>query len=447
MKTANLFYELYKKQNLIDTYHNKISHKASPGIDKVNKLNFDNNLDYYTTEIESKIKNESYKFIAYKEKLILKGKGKNPRVISIPVIRDKLVLNILNEILTSIFNLKTKLTQNIIDDLKTSINSNKYNYFIKIDIQAFYDNINHRILMNKIMKKTKRKKILSLIKKAIENPTMVGGGNKIKNIKGVPQGISISNILANIYLEDADKKFSKKKNIEYFRYVDDILILCNEKDVKKIKELIKREFNTNLLLNINEKKDEGYLTKGFDYLGYKYTLLDPKHNKFGFSIKRNNLLQLENSLIKIFSDYKRDKKDKIFIWKLNLRITGFRLEKRKCGWLFFYSQIDDVSKLYHLDWFINEKLCNMYNVKPSIQRRIKKFITAYFEIIKKRGKSIYIPSYDSFTIEDKKKILINIFEFKAETVETLSEEQIDEAFKNKIYISIKDLEKDVQSIS
>ncbi|MGG1520207.1 reverse transcriptase domain-containing protein [Paenibacillus oryzisoli] len=259
--------------------------------------------------------------------------------------------------------------------------------------------------------------------------------------------MSISSILANIYLSDADKKFLQKKNVEYFRYVDDILILCNEKDKHRLMNSIKKEFKDKLKLEVNEKEDQGLITKGFDYLGYKYKKINKIKNIYGFSVKNRNLLKLENSLVEIFSDYKNNKNGQVFLWKLNLRITGFILDNKKYGWLFFYSQIDDLSILYHLDWFINNKLCTINNIKPNVKKRIKKFVTTYFEIIKKRGRSNYIPRAEDFSISEQKRILVDVFEFTSNTIESLSDEQIRIAFKNKMYISVKELERDVQSIS
>ncbi|MGG1520206.1 reverse transcriptase domain-containing protein [Paenibacillus oryzisoli] len=187
---SKVFNKLFQKENLKNTYYVKIAHKTSPGIDRVHRMVFEKNINENIEYISKKVVQGNYKFIAYKEKLIPKGKGKYPRVVSIPTIRDKVTLNILNEILTTAFSHKitTRLTQNIIDDLKKAIDSGKYNYFIKIDITAFYDNIVQDILLEKIKKRIKKQEILDLIKNAIKNPTIIAGAEKKEAEKGVPQG-------------------------------------------------------------------------------------------------------------------------------------------------------------------------------------------------------------------------------------------------------------------
>ncbi len=344
-----------------------------------------------------------------------------------------------------------KITQTLVDELKDAIVGQRFTHFIKIDIKGFYDHINRDILFSMLKKKIKKDEVLSLLKKAILNKTVPlsqissTATEEEATDKGVPQGISISNILANIYLSDIDAKFQKKNGIAYFRYVDDILILCTDKNKNRIYNSIKRDFSK-LELSINDKEDAGKLTKGFDYLGYKYALINKAQSKYGFSVKKKNIFKLENSLINIFSDYKYHKNSQLFIWNINLRITGFILDKSKYGWLFFYSQIDDYSILYHLDWFV-EQLCNKFNVSSQLRILIKKFVKAYFEIKKKKGKSKYIPKSEDFSEQDKKKILIEIYGFDRVMVNSLDSKHINKLFKSKLYISVKELEKDVQSIS
>ncbi|WP_339278656.1 reverse transcriptase/maturase family protein [Paenibacillus sp. FSL W8-1187] len=449
MSISELFSRKFQLEHLRNVYNSKISHKANLGLDRMNRNAFEKNLDDHLNLINYKIYNRTYKFTYFKEKLLSKGKGKLPRVISIPTIRDKITLSVLNELLTEVYKneIEGKLTHTIIDEIKNAVNSGEYNYFIKIDIKNFYDNINHQIILRKIKKKIKDKSILSLVEKALTNPTVSEGKRnaepEVPSV-GVPQGVSISNILANIYLLEVDKRISNFKGVKYFRYVDDILILCTTSNKKRTLKSIENELCNKLKLAINSKKDEGLLTVGFDYLGYAYKKLN--EYKYGFSVKSNNLLKLETSIIEIFSEYKRTKSSEQFLWDVNNRITGFVLEDSKYGWLFFYSQIDNVAILYHLDWFVN-KMCIVYKVNPALQKQIKRFVKAFFEIIMRRGKSAYIPNSKQFPLDEKKRILQTIYNINKSELDKISDEEVDILFKRKVYISVKELEKDVQNIS
>ena len=64
------------------------------------------------------------------------------------------------------------------------------------------------------------------------------------------------------------------------------------------------------------------------------------------SVRKSSILKLEQSMEDLFGEVKKEN-IKYLKWKLNLKITGFILEKQKYGWMFFYSQITDVNLLFH----------------------------------------------------------------------------------------------------
>lgn len=159
MSISELFSRKFQLEHLRNVYNSKISHKANLGLDRMNRNAFEKNLDDHLNLINYKIYNRTYKFTYFKEKLLSKGKGKLPRVISIPTIRDKITLSVLNELLTEVYKneIEGKLTHTIIDEIKNAVNSGEYNYFIKIDIKNFYDNINHQIILRKIKRRLRIK--------------------------------------------------------------------------------------------------------------------------------------------------------------------------------------------------------------------------------------------------------------------------------------------------
>ncbi|WP_252365660.1 reverse transcriptase domain-containing protein, partial [Acinetobacter pittii] len=82
----------------------------------------------------------------------------------------------------------------------------------------------------------------------------------INSIEGVPQGLSISNTLAHIYLIDIDKHFISQKHLSYFRFVDDILIFCNEQNITEIKKDLQNLFHKKRL-NIHPLQHHGSKSK------------------------------------------------------------------------------------------------------------------------------------------------------------------------------------------
>lgn len=436
-----IFNRNIKIKNIKKVFEDSIQHKPSIGIDGINIKSFEIIKDIEFNIINKKIVNKTYNFSFYKEKLISKGRMKYPRVLSIPTIRDKIVLKIIYNTLLEIYQneLSNELIHTKIDKITKTILSKKYDSYIKIDIENFYPSINHYILMKAINKKTKKSEFITLLKKAITQETVNKNHSleKYTNNTGVPQGLSISNILASIYLIEFDKKYSTENEFEYYRYVDDILILCNKNSIYKIFESLKNDMKNLKLtiheLGINEEKTSyGDLKKGFYFLGYSYK------EKF-ISVRKSSINNLYNSIINIFTQYKHSKEKNInfLYWKLNLKITGCKFEGKKYGWLYFFSQINDTKLLFKIDIFIQE-MFKKFKIEYD-RKKVKKFIRTHFEILKNRTNTKYIPNFSELTVEEKKEILANIFSLK-----DIKVSQVEYRFNKLIYKNIKEMEKDIQ---
>lgn len=100
-------------------------------------------------------------------------------------------------------------------------------------------------------------------------------------------------------MKNIDLKYGNLTGIEYFRYVDDILILLNEESFSIIKQMIEKDIDE-LGLSINEKRDEGKIEKSFTYLGYNI-------NPPIISVRESSIIKFEQSLEKLFRDVKKVK--------------------------------------------------------------------------------------------------------------------------------------------
>ena len=325
----------------------------------------------------------------------------------------------------------------IIDKIKNNIS--KYNSFLKVDIENYYPTINHSLLMKMLRRKIKKTQILSLIDDAITKKTLLTSNEYVDEVKkGIPQGLSISNILSTIYLLDLDNLFYRKRVFAYFRFVDDILILHNNSDHDSIKQVIIKEFDK-IDLKLNEDKIEyGKSNEVFNYLGYKNT-------PFGFSVRSSSLDRLRHSILKNFIIYKNsgDIPLSYLEWIINLRITGCKYDGNKYGWMFFYSQIDDIKILFGLDHFV-AKLIKKY-LTPKVMFSPKRFVRTYHEIKKNMNFSKYIPNFSDYDLSNKKNILNQVFLFKDPF--SWDNDKVEKIFRIKIFQSIKDLEKDIQQLS
>lgn len=384
------------KESLLKIY-DKLSDIQAVGIDGVTKENFDANFTQELETILRKISNETYDFSYYKQKLIIKSHNKT-REIAIPTLRDKIVINYLHKALYEKFEEQLRSipsSHTMIESIKKS--KDAYACFLKVDIQNFYPTINHALLLAKIQERFEEEPhLLSLITKAIKQSTVspsTPAKERIKyaNTMGVPQGLSISGTLAEIFLQDIDKKYHAKKNIRYYRFVDDILILCNQDDVEKLKRSLKRDFNKlNLSIhkfdNTPEKSTHGKSSEAFEFLGYRF-------ERELISVRERSSQKMFQNLSGLFTQYKSGHffTNKEFYKKLNLKITGCIISGKRYGWIHFFSMINDHELLFSLDRFI-EKKCDKLELDYS---KVKRYTRAIYEI--KDEDSDYIPSFEHFT--------------------------------------------------
>jgi len=442
MSAVRYFRRFFTPKWLRQIYYDKIKYRANVGMDKVTPKVFDKKLEDHIQVISQKVLSGTYKFTRYREVLISKGRGKEPRVISIPTIRDKLALSAYHQFLQVSFgdSIEEPLLHTIIWKITKMISSGRFDGYVKIDITHFYASINHRLLLKKVRRKIRKAEAIHLLEEAITTETIPRVGSapeRKKNNRGVPEGLSISNILADIYLSDFEEKVLTHYNVCFYRYVDDILILCNVGQAENIKQFCVETLKTDYDLDANKKKTmSGEIAKGVPFLGYVF--FDDK-----VGIRPAAEEKLEVSIEDLFRLRKRELiSQQLFIWRLNLRITGCILDSKKYGWLFYYSQLTDLKILFHLDWLIDHLFCRYHLSKPT---DIKRFVRTYHEITKNVSGSTYLLNVDHYSTEDKAEILSKIYDQKS--FDKKDPQIIDTLFNETMFKEVQRLENDIQNFS
>ncbi|SAG71737.1 reverse transcriptase domain-containing protein [Enterobacter ludwigii] len=453
---ARAFKKCFSEKYLRSLYFDKIKETGAIGIDRVRPGSFEKECAKEVDLISRKVFNGSYKFTAYKEKLISKGAHSFPRQISIPTVRDRITLRALCDALVSVYpDAKLSLPQVVIESLNSAVNSGNYYEFAKIDLKNFYPSIPHELIIASIKQKIRKSEFRQLINKAISTPTVNesrGGKGSSACLRGVPQGLSISNILAEIALQKIDAEIECIKDIWYKRYVDDILVLSpigRASDVANIivKKLIKIGLSPHPLGEDGSKSVVGMLSDPFNFLGYEIS-------DKGISIKKDSILRFESSLAKIFTAYRhalvraesKKEKDKALAycqWKLNLRITGCIFNGKRMGWVAYFSQISTTAQLRAVNHTI-ANLVKRFELNADIKP--KSLVKTYYEW--RRGEKSshkYIPNFDDLSIEQQRGI-ISLWIGK-EKADRLSAASIARTFKYKINSSVKELEQDISGFS
>ncbi|QLE85415.1 RNA-dependent DNA polymerase [Shewanella sp. Scap07] len=442
MKVQDQFNKEFEVDNLKELFTDYVVYSGATGIDNLNQYAFRKQLDSQTEILSRKAKDGSYQFTKYKLKLISKGRNKVPREISIPTVRDRIALKAMCRFLQERFKsaVEFKLPQNVIKEVKSDIDTQQYDSYIKLDVSNFYPSIKHDILLKQLRKRVRIKPILDFITSAICSPTVsVSRPNDEPTELGIPQGLAISNILAAIYLQNIDKYLSTIPNAKCYRYVDDVLILCQQHESKQIADEVIRKFkDVGLTVHCPTKSPEkskiDTIRNGFDYLGYDF-------RADIISARNGTIENLKSSLAGIFTSHKHvnSPRPEFLEWRLNLRITGCIFENKSKGWLFFFSEINDEQLLHRLDHYVS-KLCKRFdvNVVP------KKFVRSFKEITHRKYETTYVPNFDDYDTAKMSEVLIKYFGYE---LKGLSATEIKYEFHKKIGSQVKDLEVDIKDFS
>ncbi|MBR8056800.1 reverse transcriptase domain-containing protein [Burkholderia dolosa] len=407
------FSTLFSAAALLDVFNARFSSARSKGIDRLSGFQYAQRSVTALAVTSVKCGNGSFRFTPYLEVLKLKGRGKAPRMIGIPTVRDRVVLHQLNAFLKAVFpdcipaNIANGYVRQIASDIPTHRPDETFVY--GGDIKSFYDAIPRSRLLAVLKKRVTEPRALALICRAMATPIVAKNSSRgtrtsaAPNDRGVPQGLAISNILASIYLHSVDADMRRCFNVAYFRYVDDILMYGARADVERAKSSLKSRLQRrglSLHASGSNKAHFETLREPFAYLGYVFDL--PMITVRPSTVER--LLQSLSAQFSSFSHNKTrrlekhrhldlDRLKQIFLLELNDRISGAISEGQRYGWIAYFSQINDMTLLHKLD----NAVAGMFGRLPEFDRRppsdLKRFARAYFEI-KYRPDGSYIRNYD-----------------------------------------------------
>jgi RNA-directed DNA polymerase len=312
-----LYVHVIKMETLEEAYRLAKANNGAPGIDGVTfKAIEEGGVEKFLLEIKDELTSRKYRPMRNRLKEISKGDGK-VRTLGIPAIRDRVVQGALKLILEPIFEADfqpgsfgyrpRRTAHEAVSRVEKAILKGKTRV-IDLDLKAYFDNVRHHILLEKVAERIKDDEIMHLLKMML----------KANGKKGVPQGGVISPLLSNLYLNEVDRMLEKAKEVtrqggyeyvEYARFADDLVILVNHHPQQdwlfKAVEKRLREELAKLDVVVNEEKTRNVdLRKGesFGFLGFEFRLAKTRKGKWRpfFSPKMKKRTALTQKLRDVF---------------------------------------------------------------------------------------------------------------------------------------------------
>lgn len=278
------------KSLVLEAYHRVKQNQGGAGVDQQSLDEFDKDWENHLYKIWNRMSSGSYFPPPVKVVEIPKDNGKT-RTLGIPTVSDRIAQMVvkmcLEVVLEPIFHPDSygyRPGKSALDAVKQARDRCwEYNWVLDLDIQGFFDHIDHDLLMKAVRHHTKTKWIVMYIERWLKAPAQLSDGTIVNRTQGTPQGGVISPLLANLFLHYALDMWLEKNhpNIVFERYADDSVIHCRTKEeAERMKDLVaKRLSDCKLELNTDKTqiaycKDEhrkgDYPQVSFDFLGYTF---------------------------------------------------------------------------------------------------------------------------------------------------------------------------------
>ena len=327
-----LLNELLSDENLKIAKQRVKKNKGASGIDGMEVKELDEYLSKHLDEIKEQIRNKKYSPKPVKRVEIPKPDG-GVRNLGVPTVVDRFVQQAIAQVLTPIYEPKfSESSYGFRPDrccemaiLKAlEFMNDGYQWVVDIDLEKFFDNVNHDKLISLIMKNVKCGEIVSLINKFLKSGIMIDDEYK-ESVIGTPQGGNLSPLLSNIMLDQLDKEL-EARGLRFTRYADDCIILVgSSKAADRVMKNVSIFIENKLGLKVNMTKSKVSKPNDIKYLG------------FGFFMDKNDGLWKAKPHAKSVEKLKlKLKKLTSRRWSISLDERLGKIKKTIVGWTNYY---------------------------------------------------------------------------------------------------------------
>jgi RNA-directed DNA polymerase len=272
-----LWEAIWEKGNLTAALKRVERNKGAPGVDGVSTEELRAYLKIHWPGIRSSLESGRYKPQPVRRVEIPKPDG-GVRLLGIPTVVDRLIQQAIAQALTPMFEevfsphsygfRPGRSAHDAVRQAQTYIREG-YEWVVDIDLEKYFDGVNHDMLMARVARTVKDKKVLKLIRAYLESGVMVNGV-VMDTEEGTPQGGPLSPLLANIMLDDLDKELEKRGHC-FVRYADDCNIYARTPRAgERVMSSVRRFLEKKLKLRVNEKKSKVDKVSKVKFLGFSF---------------------------------------------------------------------------------------------------------------------------------------------------------------------------------
>lgn len=354
-----------ERENMLQALHRVERNKGAAGVDGMEIESLRPYLFEHWDDIRTQLFSGTYKPQPVRRVEIPKPDG-GVRLLGIPAVLDRLIQQALLQVLSPLFDSTFspysygfrpgRKAQDAVKQAQAYIKEG-YRFVVDMDLEKFFDKVNHDILMAKIARLVADKRILKLIRGYLQAGVMVNGC-RIASEEGTPQGGPLSPLLANIMLDDFDKELTRRGH-RFVRYADDCNIyIKSHRAGERVLQNVKAYVEGRLKLKVNNEKSAVDRPWKRKFLG------------FSFTNHREPKIRLAPKTLKRFKEKVRELTSRSKSQSMERRIL--KLNEYLRGWIGYFRLVDTRSVLKSLDEWTRRRLrmCLLKQwKKPRTKRR------------------------------------------------------------------------------
>lgn len=269
--------EILSNQNIEMAIRKVKSNKGAAGIDKIPVERIKAIFQKNGEQIKSSIRDMAYRPLPVRRVYIPKSNGKL-RPLGIPVVIDRVIQQAISQKLSEIFDSSfsqhsygfrpNRSVHDAMEEVLGNLNEG-YEWVVDLDIEKYFDTVNHDKLISILREKVKNKVTLNLIRKFLRAGIM-DEGVVSPSEKGVPQGGPLSPVLSNIYLDKFDKEL-EARGLRFVRYADDVNIFVrSEMSANRVMKSVTSWLERKLYLKVSATKTKVVRPTNSQFLGFTF---------------------------------------------------------------------------------------------------------------------------------------------------------------------------------